>query len=122
MSGRSTRSLDVMRAIVERIRSWFRDSSRVHLREAGPSDLRSMVNLIDRFIDGPMKYPLEWDDFISCEHTIPAVERYRDRVAALEPLLFSKAAGDKQLFISKLLTIRNEAAAVVGLPGREDDV
>jgi hypothetical protein len=65
-----------------------------------------------------MKYPLEWDDFTSWKHSVPSIERFRERMAALEPLLFSKSTEDKRLFIGKLLTIRNEAAALVGLPGR----
>lgn len=108
-----------MHALLTRIRSWLRDSSRVHLRGEGPADLRSMVALIDRFVDGPMKYPLEWDDFTSWEHSVPSVERFRNRIAALEPLLLSTAPEDKRLFIGKLLTIRNEAAVIVGLAGRE---
>ena len=111
-----------MRALVDRIRSWFRESPRVHVRQAGPSDLGSMVDLIDRFIDGPMKYPLEWDDFTSWESGIPAVEKFRDRIADLEPLLYSKLCEDRLAFISKLLDIRNEAAAILGLPGRNHDV
>ena len=92
------------------------------MRQCGPSNLAAMVELIDRFIDGPMKYPLEWDDFTSCESQIPAVERFRDRIAELEPLLFSKSLGDRRVFVSKLVVIRNEAAAIVGLPGRTHDV
>ena len=92
------------------------------MRQRGPSNLAAMVDLIDRFIDGPMKYPLEWDDFVSWESQIPAVERFRDRIAELEPLLFSKSLEDRRVFASKLVVIRNEAAAIVGLPGRTHDV
>jgi hypothetical protein len=78
-----------------------------------------MVALIDRFIDGAVKYPLEWDDFTSWKHSVPSVESFRHRVAELEPLLFSKTAEDKAQFMDKLLKVRNEAAALVGLPGRD---
>lgn len=108
-----------MQALLNRIRSWLRQSPRLHVRQQAPADLRSMVALIDRFVDGSVKYPLEWDDFISWEHAIPSIERFRVRIAALEPLLFSTSVEDRRGFFGKLLIIRNEAAALVGLAGRE---
>jgi hypothetical protein len=41
-------------------------------------------------IDGTLEYPLEWDDFISWRHENPNIEKIRDRIAANEPLFFSR--------------------------------
>jgi len=69
-------------------------------------------------LDGCTKYPLEWDDFISWEHENPGIEAIRDRIAALEPLFFSKDDGDKQRALSLFIDERNKLAALIGVPAR----
>lgn len=40
----------------------FRQSVHVHVRTSEIQTLRELIDLIDRFIDGEVAYPLEWDD------------------------------------------------------------
>jgi hypothetical protein len=48
------------------------------------------IDLVDRFIDDKLEYPLEWDDFISWKNANESVERLRNQFADLEPSLMSK--------------------------------
>ena len=91
----------------------------MHIREAGPDSYRDLVALFDRFIDGPMRYPLEWDDFISWRSRNPHIEAIRNRIGELEPLAFSPPLSpERARFGESLLAIRNECAAIVGIPPR----
>ena len=102
-----------------RLRNWFRNSGRVHIREAGPENYRDLVALFDRFIDGPMRYPLEWDDFISWTNGNPNIEAIRNRISEFEPLLFSPPSStERARYVELLVAIRNECAAIVGIPPR----
>ena len=46
-------------------------SSHIHLHQEVATTPGDLIDLMDRFIDGAMRYPLEWDDFISWEQTNP---------------------------------------------------
>jgi hypothetical protein len=100
------------------LRRTLQQSSHVHLREENVSSPRDVVQLIDRFIDGKVRYPLEWDDFISWEHSSVGIEAVRQRIAALEPLFFSEHADDREEALLRLVAERNQLAAIVGLPAR----
>jgi len=52
--------------------------------------MSELVEILDRFLNGSMRYPLEWDDFISWENSNPNIEAIRNRIAETEPLFFSK--------------------------------
>jgi hypothetical protein len=102
------------------IRKFLRNSSRVHVREPGPTNYRELVDLLDRFIDDEMRYPLEWDDFISWEHQNPNIEAVRNRIAAWEPLAFGSAT-ERDRFFELFVSVRNECAALVGIAVRIGD-
>jgi len=97
----------------------FRESPHIHIRERGVQDLAALVDLIDRFIDGDVRYGLEWDDFISWKQENPDVEAVRQRLGSCEQFLFSKNTKDRSVYISVLVAERNRAAARVGVPSRE---
>lgn len=104
--------------MLKKLRQWFRESRHVHIRGRSVNTLSDMVGLIDRFIDGRVRYRLEWDDFISWGHENKAIEAYRDRIASLEPLFFSKDPADRAKAIADLLEQRNAAAALCGMSTR----
>ena len=107
--------------MLKRLRQWLKTSQRIHLREEVATDLVSCLGIIDRFIDGTLRYPLEWDDFISWESEVPAVEAVRKYIAALEPLFFSKDAKERYQALLMTVAERNRVAALVGRPAREPD-
>ena len=106
--------------MLARLRQWLKHSRRVHIREKPVHDLRSCLELLDRFHDGTTRYPLEWDDFISWENDNPGIEVIRNRIAVLEPLFFSKDAHDRQRAVSLFLEERNKLAAILGAPARAE--
>ena len=97
---------------------WLRHSPHVHVRQDGVQTLSDLVELIDRFLDGELRYALEWDDFISWDHTTFQIEAIRDRIAATEPLFFSKDPAKVAHAIELLLEQRNQAALLAGKPVR----
>jgi hypothetical protein len=99
------------------IRKFLRDSSRIHIRESAPANYRDLVDLLDRFIDDEMRYPLEWDDFISWDHQNPNIEAIRERISAWEPLAFGSAI-ERDRFTELFVDVRNECAALVGIAPR----
>jgi hypothetical protein len=96
----------------------FRRSKRVHVRESNVHSLRQAIELIDRFIDNKLAYPLEWDDFISWSNANPSVEQMRNLIANLEPLFFSKEKEKRESALGRLIDCRNEYASRVGLAVR----
>jgi hypothetical protein len=100
------------------LRRWLRYSSRVHVRQAEVQNLRQLVELFDRFLDGPMAYDLEWDDFISWEHTNPNLEQIRNRIGMSERLLFSRDPADRAIYGAIIVDERNKAAAICNIPPR----
>ncbi len=101
-----------------RLRHWLRYSSHFHIVEP-VGTLLDVVGVIDRFLDGTPRYALEWDDFVSWEHVNPNIERIRDAIAETEPLFFSGKMEDKLQGLEIVLSQRNRAAALAGLPIRE---
>jgi len=97
------------------LRRFFRESPRIHLRQKSPDNLRDLVGLFDRFLDGTLGYDLEWDDFISWSNPNPNIEAIRERIADAEPLFFSKHERDRRQAVGLLLEERNQAAALIGL-------
>ncbi len=107
--------------LITRIRNWLRASPYVHIREKNLRTIGDVINLIDRFMDGKVKYDLEWDDFISWKQESPAVEEVRERLGCSESFLFSKSMSDRKRYISALLEERNRLAAFTGIPLRSSD-
>lgn len=105
-------------SIFQNFKRWLRQSARIHRREERVHQLDDLVVLVDRFLDGALEYPLEWDDFVSWTHPDTAIEAFRERVAATEPLLFGTTRSERERGISVLLDERNHAAAICGLPQR----
>jgi hypothetical protein len=100
------------------IRQLLKQSPRMHLRDTEIGSLTDMVGVIDRFIDGNPREHLEWDDFISWENSNPGVEKVRLRIAALEGEFFSNEEKVRWRAHMKLVDIRNETAAIVGIRSR----
>jgi len=96
----------------------LRSSERLHAREQPVGSLTELVGLIDRFLDGTLRYPLEWDDFVSWTCEDPGIEAFRDRIANLEPLFFSSVDDERRMGMTRLLEERNQTAAFVGRPRR----
>jgi hypothetical protein len=105
--------------VLKTLRAWLRNSRRVYIRGPQVRDLPQFVALADRFLDGSLKYPLEWDDFISWTNDNPSIEAIRDRIAETEPLFFSKDAALRIKAIDGLVAERNRAAALCSLPQRQ---
>ena len=104
--------------LVAELKRILRESPYVHFRSNPASDLRELVQLFDRFVDGPMRYPLEWDDFISWRNESPEIEQVRVRLAAFDALL-SESRDARRKYIGHVLEERNKVAARLGLPARE---
>jgi hypothetical protein len=102
----------------KRFRNWFRQSSHLHIREASVHDVRACVELLDRFLDGSLRYPLEWDDFISWEHENLHVEATRKAVAQTEPLFLSGDLAQRSQAIDIVVHQRDGLARLAGVPGR----
>ena len=109
----------VISRLLAKVRDVFVQSRRVHLRQNPAENVQELVGLIDRFLDGPMRYDLEWDDFISWKNSNAHVEQIRDRIGQFEPLLFSKSKEDRAIYRQKLIEERDSLACLVGLPMRE---
>jgi hypothetical protein len=98
---------------------WLRNSSHIHQKQRAVETISEMVDLIDRSIDDKQSYPLEWDDFVSWENDNPNIEEVRRRIAALEPLFFSKTQTDRERGVDLVIEERNRAAALVGIKPRQ---
>lgn len=107
------------------LRGWLRRIwerfPRVHFhvhREVAttPGDL---IDLIDRFIDNQVRYPFEWDDFISWEQDNPNVEAARQAIGKYEGWLFSKNQSKIDAYAYRAAEERNRLAAILGRPLRE---
>lgn len=109
----------IVKTIFRLLRSWLHTSSHFHIREHGVTSLNDAVRLIDRFIDGNLEYPLEWDDFISWRHDNIEVDNLVDAIGRYEPLLFSKKSSDRTVYVERLLEERNRVAALIGVPTRD---
>lgn len=105
--------------LLKRIQGAFVQNRRVHLRQNPAETTRDLVDLIDRFLDGPMRYDLEWDDFISWENGNAHVEEVRNRIGQFERLLFSKDKLDRALYREKLIEERNQLARFLSIPVRD---
>lgn len=106
--------------ILKRLRDHLRNSQRVHVRQNEVGNLTALVALIDRFIDNRPEYALEWDDFVSWKNSNPNIENIRTRIAALEPLFFSKDRSNRTKALEELLRERNQAAALAGIDSRTE--
>jgi len=46
-----------------------------------------VADLIERFLQNRLAYPQEWNDFVECSQSDPAIEAYRRRCYDLDPLV-----------------------------------
>ena len=103
--------------------SWLKrhliQSSRFHLHQEVAATPGELIDLIDRFIDGPMRYPMEWDDFISWEQANPSVEAVRQTIGAYESELFSGTKAGRNAYRRQVIEERNRLAAIIGRPQRD---
>ena len=104
--------------MLKHLRNWLRNSRHVHVRQEAVASVRECVELIDRFLDGERRYPLEWDDFISWEHENLHIEKARKAIAETEPLFFSRDPAQQSQGIDILVRERNSLAKLAGLPNR----
>jgi hypothetical protein len=104
--------------LLRAFRSFFIHSNRIHLLGGAPENLREVVSVIDRFLDGPRRYNIELDDFIAWENNNAAVEQVRKRIKAFAHLLSSNRSKDRDLFAAQLIGERNRLAVLLGLSAR----
>ena len=107
--------------MLKKLANWLKESQHLHLRQGDVSALSELVGLLDRFLSDSLRYPLEWDDFVSWKNSAPAIESIRERVAATEPLFFSSDPSDRVKGAETVLEERNRAAAILGEPARTLD-
>ncbi len=105
--------------LLARLRRWLRNSPHVHVKQDPVHDLRSCLGLLDRFLGDGLRYPLEWDDFVSWPHDSPGIEAIRENVAATEALFFSSDPTERRVGFEKVLAERNRIAAIIGVTVRE---
>ena len=105
--------------ILARFRRWLRNSPHVHVKRVSVHDLRTCLDLLDRFLGDDLRYPLEWDDFVSWPHDSPGVEAVRENVADIEPLFFSIDSNERRKGFERVLEERNRVAAVLGMAALE---
>lgn len=101
--------------LIHKLREKLNTSTLVHARKKNVGNLNDLVDLIDRFINGNVRYELEWDDFISWKHENAYVESVRSKFELNESLLFSKSSLDRKKYISILLEERNKLASVLAI-------
>ena len=103
---------------------WLRDklvqSSFVHLHQEPAHSVGDLVGLIDRFLFDGVRYPLEWDDFISYQNENAHLEKIRLEIMQFELLLFSSRGDDRQKYREELLRVRNRIAPLIGISARTD--
>ena len=106
--------------MLRRLASWLRNSSHFHLRQERIDTLPELVGLLDRFLDDSLRYPLEWDDFISWDSRVPEIESFRQRIGTTtEPLFFSGLLSDRDKGAEIILSERNRAATLAAIPVRQ---
>lgn len=110
--------MSLLQDLNRRLTTWLQRSERVHVRARGVSSLGDVVDLIDRFLDDRVRYPLEWDDFITWKHGSIHIEKVRRLIEQHEPLLFSKTSSDRKKYVAMLIEERNRVAKVIGSPLR----
>ena len=104
------------------IKNFLKHSSHVHLRRNRVGTKESLVDIIDRFIDGRMEYPLEWDDFVSWENADPFIESKRMEIGSLERDFLSNNLDRRKQATGVLMELRNSVALMIGIPIRTDRV
>lgn len=107
--------------MIKKLLRWLTNSSHVHARQHEISNFSDLIDLLDRFVSGDLKYPLEWDDFVSWENSNWHIEELRQQVASLEPLFFSKVQKDREQAVEKLLEVRDRAKAKLLVSGSLSD-
>jgi len=113
--------MSIVEKILRKFRGYLRHSAHIHIREENVNDLGDLVDLLDRFVDGNITYPLEWGDFIDWRHDDPCIEQIRKRIEASEALLFSREQEDRTEYVAMLIEERNKVAASIGRPTRKED-
>ena len=114
-------ALGGMSRLLHKLSHWLRQSPTVHAREIGVTTLSGLVALLDRFLQDALQYPLEWDDFISWENAVPAIEEFRVRLASAESLCLSNDPLERAEGLAVIVQQRNEVAFLVGLPAIAQD-
>jgi hypothetical protein len=106
-------------ALTAKLREFFTRSSVIHIRFRSADSVEELIHLIDRFIDGPLRYDLEWDDFISWKNDNPHLEDIRNRIGEFEPLLLSPTKENRIRYSNHLIEERNRLSALLNLPKRD---
>jgi hypothetical protein len=70
--------------------------------------------LIDRFVEGKLRYPQEWNDFIEAGTVEPRVEPFRRRCYELDPLVNVQGNPNRQA----LAELRSISKQLADLPTR----
>jgi hypothetical protein len=104
--------------LLSEFRTFFIHWNRIHLIGGGPENIREVVSVMDRFLDGPRRYDVEWRDFLTWETENAAVEHVRKRIEAFAHLLFSNRPRDRDLFDARVMSERNRLAALLGIAER----
>ena len=108
--------------MISNLLQWVRDmlvkSPRFHLRNSEVESKADLVDLLDRFIEDNLQYPLEWDDFVSWQNSNRVVEDARLEIAALENDFCSNSTSDREKALRTLKGIRDHIAASLGRPSK----
>lgn len=97
---------------------YLRNSRHLHLKQKPIDSLEELIDLVDRFLDDRMHYPLEWDDFISWDNSNEEIEKFRNSISRYERDLFFSRSGAENPYLSNLMKERNRLADRVGLSRR----
>jgi hypothetical protein len=96
----------------------FQQNSRVHIRIEPIQEAKDIVDLIDRFVFGQLRYPLEWDDFISWKNDNAQAEQVRQHLLKVEHLLFSRDRAQIDEYANTAISERNRIALLIGIQPR----
>lgn len=101
------------------LKSLFVQSSWLHLHQEPASTTGDLIDLIDRCVDGRLRYSMEWDDFISWEQANLHVENARQVIGMHETWLFSGSQAQRNAYWYRVVEERNRLAAILGRSQRQ---
>lgn len=91
--------------MIKWIKKILEQSSIIHIRRREIGSVDELKELIERFLNDDLHYPLEWDDFISWRNSNKKVEKIRNNIGQWEVLLFSSSSSDKERYSDNLKSL-----------------
>jgi hypothetical protein len=102
----------------ERIRRLLKGDFIFHMQRRPVSAPSELIDVVDKFLDDKLDYDFQWDDFISWRNQNSSLEKFRNQIGEYERYLFSDSIKDRIIYCNRLIDLRNDLAAIVGLPSR----